>query len=61
MKAIVTYVDEMYGPEMIRVNGHHIQYGGAAGDGFCYEHQSFDCVENLTDEERQAVKVAERA
>lgn len=44
--------------ELINVNGHQIQYGGANGDGYCYAHQSFDCLDNLTDEEKEAVKNA---
>jgi len=36
----------------IKVGDHEIHYGGAP-DGFCYTHNSFDCV--LTPEEQQAV------
>jgi len=45
--------------EIIEVNGHQIQYGGSAGDGFCHSHSSFYCAEHLTDEEKEAVKHAE--
>ena len=45
--------------ELINVNGHRIQFGGREGDGFCYAHQSFECIENLSEEERQAVTKAE--
>ena len=44
--------------ELIKVGDHTIQFGGSDGDGFCYAHQSFDCVENLTNDERQAVREA---
>lgn len=57
--AWVTYHDPIYNGTQIRFStGHEIQYGGAAGDGFCYEHQSFSCVDQLTEEERQAVRDA---
>lgn len=56
-KVVSTYGD---GAEEIDVNGHRIQYGhGTGGDGFCYAHQSFDCVDNLTAAEREAVHNAE--
>lgn len=44
--------------EIIEINGHEIQYGGSAGDGFCHSHQSFDCIDNLSSEEKEAVRVA---
>lgn len=56
MKAKVVFVDPYDGAELIEVNGHRIQYGyGSGGDGFCYIHQSFDCIDNLTDEEKEAI------
>lgn len=56
MEAKVVYVNERDGAETIEVNDHRLQYGyGSGGDGFCYAHQSFDCAENLTAEEREAV------
>ncbi len=55
MKAYITYD---YGTDiMIRLGKHHFGFGGV-GDGFCYECQSFDCIENLTPEEQQALNVA---
>ena len=33
--------------EFIRTGGHNIQIGGSDGDGYCYEHQSFNCLEKL--------------
>lgn len=58
MKAYVTWVDSMDTSEMIDVNGHSLQFGGH-GDGFCYEHQSFDCYDALTEEEWLAIGEAE--
>lgn len=59
--ANVTHVHSTDGAETIRIStGHEIQFGyGDGGDGFCYEHQSFDCIENLTAAEKQAVKDAQ--
>lgn len=56
MKATVieTYPD---GAELIEINGHKIQFGyGFGGDGYCYSHGSFKCIDNLTDKEKEAVK-----
>ena len=57
-KVVDTYAD---GAEIIEVNGHKIQfgYGNVGGDGYCYTHCSFDCVNNLTEDEREAIKKAE--
>jgi hypothetical protein len=38
--------------------GHKLQFGGMDGDGFCYSHQSFDCLGSLTAEEQAAVDAA---
>ncbi len=57
MKATVVYVDSS-GHEEIEVNGHRIQYGGI-GDRYCYTHQSFDCADELSAEEQEAVAIAE--
>lgn len=35
------------GIEWLRTDGHQIQFGGANGDGYCYAHQSFDCLDQL--------------
>lgn len=41
----------------IKVGNHNMQFGGGdGGDGFCYNHQSFDC--ELTKEEQEAVNSA---
>ncbi len=57
MRAVVKFVYEVDGAEVIHVNGHELQFGyGTGGDGYCYGHQSFDCIDNLTDEEKEALK-----
>ena len=57
MKAFVESQGERGDWELITVNGHRLQYGGE-GDGYCYEHQTFECIERLTEEEREAVRNA---
>jgi hypothetical protein len=57
MKARVTYTDPLDGSELIAVGDHSLQFGGPGG-GYCYEHQTFDCYDNLTDEEWKAIKSA---
>lgn len=58
--ATVTHRHPTDGAETIDTStGHRLQYGyGSGGDGFCYTHQSFDCIESLTDDERVAIKNA---
>ena len=59
MEAKVIYTSNIDGAEVIEINGHKIQFGyGAGGDGFCYTHNSFKCIDNLTDEEWSAIKKA---
>lgn len=59
MEAKVIYVNPIDGAETIAVNGHQIQYGhGNGGDGYCYNHGSFDCIDNLTAAEKDAVRHA---
>lgn len=53
-KAAITYTGRN-GDVEIKVNGHMIQFGGADGDGYCYAHQSFDCLDNLTTAEWSAI------
>lgn len=60
MQATVVDADPVHGAELIEIGEHRIQFGGPNGDGFCYACQSFDCLDNLTDEEMDAVKKAER-
>lgn len=56
-KVLYTYAD---GAEVLKIGDHEIQFGyGTGGDGFCYTHQSFDCIENLTEEEKKAMENAE--
>jgi hypothetical protein len=57
--AIITYTDPIDQHELIELStGHELQYGGSAGDGYCYTHQSFTCMANLTPEEEAAVQTA---
>lgn len=47
------------GAQVIKINDHKIQLGyGSGGDGYCYSHDSFDCIDNLTDEEKVAIRAA---
>lgn len=55
MKAVCVYYDTINDVEQVDVNGHMFQFGGM-GDGYCYGHQDFDCIENLTPEESEALK-----
>lgn len=50
-----TYRD---GSEMVKVGTHHFQFGGMNGDGYCYPHQTFDCLRDLTPEESRALNEA---
>lgn len=58
MEATIKVVSSINDISECCVNGHCFEFGGP-GDGFCYEHQSFDCLENLSPEEREAVDRAE--
>ena len=59
MKAQVVYTDPCDGAQTIDVNGHRIQFGhGSGGDGYCYVHQSFRCIDRLTSAERKAIRDA---
>jgi hypothetical protein len=58
MKAEIRIVNRTQDISSCKVNGHHFEFGGQ-GDGYCYEHQSFDCLDNLTDEEKKAIDEAE--
>lgn len=57
MRAKLVYYDPIHNVEQIKVNGHNIQFGGN-GDGYCYAHQSFDCLERITPEEQAAIDAA---
>lgn len=52
--ATVLFYDVINDIEEIQVGTHKLEFGGV-GDGYCYAHQSFDCLEHLTDEERKAL------
>jgi hypothetical protein len=58
MKAERVFYDAWNDVEEIRLGDHLIQFGGM-GDGYCYGHQDFDCLENMTDEELKALREAE--
>ena len=57
MRANITFVGSK-GDDLISVNGHEIQFGGANGDAYCFAHQSFECAENFSNEEKAAVEEA---
>lgn len=58
--ARIVYVHPTDGAETIEVSDHQIQFGyGSGGDGYCYAHQSFDCLKRLTEAECEAIGRAE--
>lgn len=57
MKAKITW-NEPDGITTIKVNGHMLQIGGTGGDLYCHAHESFECMDNLTVEEKAAIKGA---
>lgn len=58
MRATIRVVDKINDVSEARVNGHKFEFGGP-GDGFCYSHQSFKCLDNLSTEEKRALNDAE--
>lgn len=57
--ARVTYHDETTDTTIVETStGHRIQYGGPAGDSFCYSHSCFECIDTLTPAERAAIRDA---
>jgi hypothetical protein len=44
--------------ETIKLDGHHFEFGGQ-GDGFCYAHQSFMCVEKLSESQKTRITAAQ--
>lgn len=58
MKATIRVVSETQDISECVVNGHKFEFGGT-GDGYCYAHQSFECLENLSKTERAAIQEAE--
>lgn len=55
MQAKIVYYNSIRDEEIIECNGHRLQFGGPAGDTYCYSHQSFQCIEELNSEERDAI------
>lgn len=55
--------DERYGSEIVALStGHRIQFGGVNGDGYCYARggtHGFECLDNLTADERRALRERE--
>jgi hypothetical protein len=54
-EARITFEDPSTGLVQVEVGGHEIQFGGSDGDGYCYAHQSFDCLDHLEPSETEAV------
>ena len=52
---IAEVIDHGMWGTVVGVNDHEIQFGGPDGDGFCYSHQSFDCLPLLSNKERMAI------
>lgn len=57
-KAYVVYRNDSSNVEEIMMDNHYFGFGGV-GDGYCYGHQSFDCLGKLSDREREAISNAE--
>lgn len=55
--AYVAYEDNNGVTEII-YGEHYFGFGGQ-GDGYCYGHQTFDCVENLTEKDKEIISSAE--
>lgn len=55
MKAVCTWSSQFSDECLINLNGHEFGFGGQ-GDGYCYSHQDFACLDSLTDEESTALK-----
>lgn len=58
MIATIRVVDAINDISECVVNGHKFEFGGP-GDGFCYAHQSFLCIENLSEAEKRAIDNAD--
>lgn len=58
MKAKVVYFNVFDDVEQIELGEHLLQFGGV-GDAYCYGHNSFDCLDALTNDEREALRKAE--
>lgn len=55
--ATVEYSDNLQGEEVIAFRDHRFQIGGQ-GDGYCYGHQSFECLDQLSTIERRVIAEA---
>lgn len=53
--ATIKWTDPVDGSETIVLGTHELHCGGV-GDGYCYAHQSFKCMERLTAEERRELQ-----
>jgi len=57
--AKIVSVNRRDGAVVVECNGHRILFGDSGGDGFCFKHRSFKCINDLTEEEKEAIKNAE--
>lgn len=55
--AKVVYYSPSHDVEHIELEEHVLQFGGM-GDGYCYGHESFDCMEELSAEDLDAIRRA---
>lgn len=55
--ATIVFTDRINNIEQIRLGDHLFEFGGH-GDGYCYGHQSFKCLKQLTDAEYEALNGA---
>lgn len=53
-KAVLLYYDPINDISEVKLGEHHVGFGGP-GDSYCYGHQSFDCWDNFTSAERDAL------
>ena len=58
MKATIRVVSTINDISEALVSDHKFEFGGP-GDGYCYSHQSFDYLDNLSIEEKRALNDAE--
>jgi hypothetical protein len=52
--AKTVYENQFNGVEGVEMGDHYFEFGGM-GDGYCYRHQTFKCLDNLTPSEWQAL------
>ena len=54
-RAVANYIYSD-GAVQVKLNSHVLQLGfGNGGDGFCYTHTSFKCLDNLTEKQRKSL------